>query len=334
MTEYIDSNEIIGQGFENGDSPLNDVSYEATAYALEILVHLDRKLIDEITDLQANLEDEISRMFSRDAVNLYDLYFLLKSLFITQANYPIDGSLRNKIYQYLNDTEQVGGGFSFLNTTMAPSLSSTFFVVQIYSMLAPSILLQNITTHKDWILLHSNNDGGYGNSTSTLLSTYYAVSLLDYLTSVNDLVNKSKTLSYLSSFYVSNPSDVNNNGGYLPDLTSKSSLLSSTYYCVMAISLINESSLNGGKTTNWVLSRQYFQDGGFADITEGSDQLSSSVIGSYYAFKTLTTFNPNLSKLAVEIWMVEFNYWILIILMASIGLIVVIGVVIWRRRRI
>ena len=333
LTDYIYSNEIEGQGFENGKSGLNDISFEATAYALEILDALGRSAHD-ISDLQTSLEDEINRMFNNDDVYLYDLYFLLKSLFITQSDYPIDGSLRNKIYQYLNDTEQAGGGFSFLNTTMTPSLSSTFFVVQIHLLLAPSETLQNLAIHKDWILLHNNTDGGYGNTSSTLLSTYYSVSLLDLLDSVNDLADKNKTLSYLNSFYINNPSDVNNVGGYLPDLTSKSSLLSSTYYCVMAISLVDEGSLNSAKTTNWVLSRQYFKDGGFADITEGKDQLSSSVIASYSAIKTLTTFDPTLGKLAIDIWMVEFNYWILIILMGSIGLVATISIVIWRRRRI
>jgi len=333
LTDYIYSNEIEGQGFKNGISTLNDVSFEATAYALETLKILGSPA-KRNPELQTNLENEISSMFSSEDVNLYDLYFLLKSLFITQSTYSIDGSLKNNIFIFLNGTEQVGGGFSFLNTTMSPSLSSTFFVVQIHSMLAPSQTLQNITLHKDWILLNSNPDGGYGNSTSTLLSTYYAVSLLDQLASVDDLANKSKTLSYLTSFYVNNPSDVNNIGGYLPGLTSKSSLLSSTYYCVMAISLIDGSFLNAAKTTNWVLSRQYFQDGGFSDITKGYNQLSSSVIGSYSAFKTLKIFDPNLGTLATDIWMVEFNYWILIILMGSIGLLAVIGIVIWRRRRI
>jgi len=333
LTDYILSNEIEGQGFKNGQSSENDVSFEATAYALEILSNLGRSAKD-IPSLQTNLEDEISDMFTNDAVTLYDLYFLLKSLFITKSDYSIDGNLKNRIYQYLNGTEQVGGGFSYLNSTMSPSLSSTFFVVQIHSLLAPSQPLQNITLHKDWVLLNYNTDGGYGNTTSTLLSTYYAVSLLDQLASVDDLVNKSKTLTYLTSFYVNNPSDVNNIGGYIPALTSKSSLLSSTYYCVMAISLVNNSFLNVGRTTNWVLSRQYFQDGGFTDIVDGNIQPSSSVVGSFFALKTISTFNPSLDKLAAEIWMVEFNYWILIILMASIGIIVVIGIVIWRRRRI
>ncbi|MHA1987085.1 MAG: prenyltransferase/squalene oxidase repeat-containing protein [Promethearchaeota archaeon] len=330
LTDYVLSNEIEGQGFKNGQISGNDVSFEATAYALEILSNLGRSA-QETTSLQTNLEAEINNMFN-GIVNLYDLYYLLKSLFIIDRDYSIDGSLKNRIYQYLNDTEQVGGGFSFLNATISPSLSSTYFVVQIHSLLAPSQTLQNMTLHKDWVLSNSNVDGGYGNTTSTLLSTYYAVALLDYFE--EDLANKSKTLSYLTSFYVSNPSDEDNIGGYKPALTSKTSLLSSTYYCVMTISLINNSFLNAGSTRNWVLSRQYFQDGGFSDITEGSDQPSSSVVGSFFAFKTIYAFNPSLDRLDVEIWMVEFNYWILIILMASIGIIVVIGIVIWRRRRI
>jgi hypothetical protein len=333
LTDYIYSNEIEGEGFKNGNSDGNELSFEATAYALEILKNFGRNAHD-ITSLQSNLEDEISQMFSSNAVNLYDLYFLLRSLFNIDEHYLVEENLKNRIFQYLNDTEQISGGFSFLNTTMTPSLSSTFFVVNIYTLLAPTKPLQNVTLHRDWILLNNNADGGYGNSTSTILTTYYAVSLLSILTTVDDLVNPTETFSYLYSFYVSNPSDVNGFGGFLPDLTSNSPLLSSTYYCVASISLINGSLLTADQTTKWVLSRQYFQDGGFADITEGSNQLSSSVIGTYFAITTLTTFDPLLRKLAAEIWMVEFNYWILIIIMGSIGLIAAISVFIWRRRRI
>ncbi len=333
LTDFIYSTETEGQGFEYDEDPFGDISFEATAYALEILVSFGTNAHD-ITNLKTNLEDEISYMFSNDAVDLYNLYFLFKSLFILQSDYAIEGGLQDRIFQYFNDTEQIGGGFSNLNISMSPNLSSTYFVIQIHSMLAPSETLQNLTLHRNWILLQNNTDGGYGNKTSTLLSTYYAVSLLDQLTSVDDLVNKSKTLSYLTSFYINNPSDVNNIGGYLPDLTSKSSLLSSTYYCVMSINLIDNNFLNADKTPPWVLSRQYFQDGGFTDITEGYNQLSSSVIGSYSAFKILATFDPYLGNLAIDIWMVEFNYWILIILMAVIGILAVIGVFIWRRRRI
>ncbi|MFW9896709.1 MAG: hypothetical protein ACFFD7_12960 [Candidatus Thorarchaeota archaeon] len=333
LTDFIYSNEIQGTGFENGQGKLNEVSYEATAYSLEILRSYGKSAHD-ISTLQTNLEDVIDNMFSRDSVNLYDLYFVLKSLFIIDDDYPIEENLKERIFQYLNDSEQVGGGFSFVNTTMVPTLSSTYFCVQIHTLLAPMKTLQNLTLHRDWILSNNNSDGGYGNISSTILTTYYAVSLLDTLTSVNDLTNKELTLSYLNSFYVSNPSDTDRVGGFLPDLTSKSPLLSSTFYCVTSISLINESLLNPTQINKWVLSRQYFKDGGFADLTEGDDQLSSSVFGSYFAIKTLKSFDPSLLILAVDIWNVEFNYWILIILMGGIGLIAIIGVVIWRRRRI
>ncbi|MHA2036039.1 MAG: prenyltransferase/squalene oxidase repeat-containing protein [Promethearchaeota archaeon] len=332
LTDYIYSNEIEGQGFENGISTIDEVSIEATAYALDILKSLGRSAHD-IEDLQTKLEDDINFMFNNDAVNLYNLYFLLKSLFTIHTEYSVEDSLKNRIFQYLNDTEQIGGGFSFLNISMTPTLSSTFFVVQIHSMLAPAKVIQNVTLHKDWILLNNNTDGGYGNSTSTVITTYYAVSLLDTLTSVNDLVNKNQTLSYLQSFYVGNPSDINKVGGFLPDLNSNSPILSSTFYCVMAISAIDGTLLNNDQTANWILSRQYFQDGGFIDITEGNTQQSSSVIGSYFAAKTLATLDL-LGKLAVDVWMVEFNYLILILIVGSIGILAVIGIVIWRRRRI
>ena len=53
LTDYINSNEIEGQGFKNGISGLDDVSFEATAYALETLKLLGTNA-QAITSLQTN----------------------------------------------------------------------------------------------------------------------------------------------------------------------------------------------------------------------------------------------------------------------------------------
>ncbi|MFX0028066.1 MAG: prenyltransferase/squalene oxidase repeat-containing protein [Candidatus Hermodarchaeota archaeon] len=331
LTDFILQTEVHGEGFKNGIDGENPI-IEATSYALEIL-DLYGLNAHDITDLESNLEADLEQMFDDNNVVLYDLYFLRKSLDILE--YPIDPQLKNRIHEYLNQTEQVGGGFSFSNTTTLASLSSTYFIVKLYSLIGESV--PNTTIHRDWVLLCNNSDGGYGGNkslTSTILNTYYAVSVLDELGFINYLVDEDQTLTYLNTFYIQNPSDTENHGGYLPDITANYPLLSSTYFAIKAISIINETSLNKNPTILWVLNRQNFQDGGFADISQGTDQLSSSIFSSYYAFGALMILDPSLSKLSSEVFMVEFNYWILIIIFACIGLVVGIGVIIWKRRRI
>jgi len=332
LVDFLFSTEIEGEGFKNGvegGEPIN----EATAYALEILDYYGRTAHD-VTDLETYLETELETMFDDDEIVLYELYYLLKSLDILDDLNNLDDSLKNRIHQFINGTEQISGGFSFSNTSTLASMSSTYFVVQVFDLIEEPI--PNKTVHKDWIILCNNSDGGYGGNrslSSTLLTTYYAVYLLDALNFSDDLADINLTLTYLNSFYIQNPSDTNNFGGCLPDLTANYALISSTYHCVSAIYIINESMLNSGQTTKWVLSRQYFQDGGFADITEGTSQRISSVISSYYAFETLDLFD-SLGKLSAAVFMVEFEYWILIIILGSIGLVAAIGVILWRRRRI
>ncbi|GAG84427.1 unnamed protein product, partial [marine sediment metagenome] len=164
--------------------------------------------------------------------------------------------------------------------------------------------------------------------------TYQAILTLNGMNESNSLIDPNKTLSYLKSHYVASSEDSNNFGGYLPDEVTTLASLFSTYYCIKAISLINETELNKDQTIAWVLNRQNVQDGGFVDNTEAYQQKFSSVISSYYAFETLKILNPTLSKLSQEIWMVEFNFWILGIVIIAIGLIIAIPLLIWKKRRI
>ncbi|GAH16549.1 unnamed protein product, partial [marine sediment metagenome] len=111
------------------------------------------------------------------------------------------------------------------------------------------------------------------------------------------------------------------------------SLLSSTYFCVNGIALINESELNGDDTVNWVLNHQNFLDGGFSDWVEGNDQRTSSVSASYYAFNLLETFG-SLDLLNEDIFQIEFDYLMLIIIPSTIAVIIGIIYFFIRRRRI
>jgi len=332
LISFVKNNEIEKMGFSNALSSENIVSIEATAYSLDILEDYGINP-HEIEALQNNLENDIGEMFDENDVNLYDLFYLMKSLNILQHDIDID--LENRIYQYLNDTEQIGGGFSFSNTSSSTSLASTYYIIQLYSLINETI--ENLPVHKNWILTCNNIDGGYGGNqslSSTLPNTYFAVLIFDELWEINDLVKINNTLSYLKSFYINDSTDLDNFGGYIPDKNAQYAMLSSSYFCVKAISLIDSGELNVGPTISWILTLQNFEDGGFSENTEGYKQKQSSIIALYYAFETLKILNPSLSSLAKEVWMVEFNYWILAIVLISIAVIVAVIVFVWRKRRI
>lgn len=332
LVNFIFNTEIEGEGFSNAISNNSRVSFEATACALNILDHFGRNPHEEEL-LQEYLEERIEDMIDQDSVNLYDLSYILSSL--DSLGYSLEEDLISKIYKYLNETEQSSGGFAFSNASSSVSLSSTYYVTQIFSLINKPI--ENKNLHIDWVLSTYNNDGGYGGNislVSTIISTFHAISILNELGNLSAITNLNQTSSFLKSFYVANNADPDNYGGYLPDNNAKHSLLSSTYYCVKTLSLIGNIELNKTETTRWILSRQNFQDGGFTDIIEGFEQSSSSVIDSYYAFAALKILEPSLSSLSKEIWMVEFNYWILFIVLVSIGLAFAFAIYWWRKRRI
>lgn len=336
LLDFILNTEVEGEGFSNiisGEGGEELVSLEATAYALSILNDMGL-VLDDFASIDTQLEGRIEEMFDDNQVNIYDLYYLLNSLNLIE--YTLDSSLSNRIYQFLNETSQPTGGFSFSNTTHLSSLSSSYYVIQIYTLIQQPIV--NLSIHKDWILSCNNTDGGYGGN-ETLSSTYFDTSIAAFILAderfgdINDLVDIDKTLEYLKSFYVNNSADLDNYGGYLPDELAEKALLSSTYYCVKAISLIDDNALNTREIVSWILSHQNFEDGGFAETLEGDQSIFSSVISCYFAFESLETLQ-SLHYLNNDIWMVEFDYLILGTVLGSIGLIVAIAVFLWRRRRI
>jgi len=330
LISFVRNNEIEGEGFKNRFN--DEISFEATMLALEILEFYGINPLD-VESLNSNLEDKINEMFDNNEVSLYDLYFLLKSLNLTE--YSVNSVLLDRIYDYLDDIEQLTGGFSSSNKSNQANIASTYYSIQIHLMMGKPII--NATLHKNWVLSCNNSDGGYGGNetlSSTLINTYFTVLILDELGNVAELVNSNNTLNYLKSFYVNENADFFSYGGYIPEESTNYALLSSTYFCVKAISLIDDTDLIVSPTIKWVLERQNFIDGGFAENTEGYQQKVSSIIATYFAFETLKILNPSLSSLSSEIWMVEFNYIILGIVLGSIALIVAVAIFLWRRRRI
>ena len=333
--------------YENQNSDENfGILTQDTANAIEIIDFYGAYLIEgflqavqkvDIPTLEEYLEAEITSMFNGGEIDIYDLFYLLSTL--DSLGTQLDSDLHDKIYEYINETAQITGGFSPTNTSTSANLISTFYIYNIFTLIDEPVENQTLQTlHKNWVLSCNNSDGGYGGNqtlSSTLLTTYYAIYLVKELGVVDDLVNQTSTLNYLKSFYIDDPANLANLGGYLPEVFAKNSLLSSTYFCVEGIRLIDSDELNMNKTqtVNWVLNHQNFQDGGFSDHDEDNNPNLSSISASYYAYEILKAFN-SLDLLNEEIFMVEFNFLTLIIVTSISGIIIAAIYLIWRKRRI
>ena len=333
MINFIYAN----QGLTESRNNFFGENYEENTQALQILAKFNafsfeggKYQVDKI-DLGNSLEDNLTDMFDSNTLLLCDLYNILQALDLIGYSYS---GLNTTIQNYLNSCSNVEGGFSPINTSNSRDLTSTFYAYQIYHLLG--IEFPNKTIQESWILNCSSIDGGYaGNSTlpSTLLTTYYAVFLISELDNVNALANKSKTLDYLNSLFVTDKYDSIKYGGYLPSQLAVFPLLSSTYYAITAINLIESSNLHRDPTVSWILDRQNYQDGGFSDKYSENNQELSSITATFYAFKSLMLFD-SLSLLNQDVFMVEFNYFILTIVLIAVGVLIIIAYMIWRRRRI
>lgn len=309
-------------------------SYEETSFALEVLNDCGKLGSVDTESLQSYLQNEIQIKFDGNNMNIYDLYYLLKSLdLIISTGELVNNSLEFIILNFLDGTNQTGGGFSPTNSSSTSGVISTYFAIEAYNIIDSNIIVNEV--HENWTLnCRNNGDGGYGGNASlpsSLISTYYAVLVLDNFNAINEIVNVSDTISYLSSFYISEINDQNNYGGYIPDEHAEFALLSSTYYCAKSLNILSSSELNKGETCKWVYSRQNINDGGFVDNGNENEPILSTIPCSYFAFQIITLLGGNLD---VQIWMVEFNWIILIIVLACIGVAIAGAILFWRRRRI
>lgn len=333
MIDFISSNRISdSEGFSNSvDGPL---SYDATFYALEILKDFNEinYYVDSI-ELSELFGSIIDYKIDDDAMDLYDLYYLLSSInTLGQINNIIisNSSLNGKIINYLNQTNLITGGFSMTNTSSYPIVISTFLGIKCYEIINQE--MNNALSHINWLLTCNNTDGGFGgNSTavSSISSTNYAVLALNSLDSFNNLTSttKEKIIQYAKSFYLSN-------GGYKPDTSLTQTVIWSTYYNIKIISMVSGSEYNDRLTTiNWILDRQNTLDGGFSDPSTGIGSQNSSMSTSYNAYQTLKILNA-LDSLNSEIGLVEFNWYVLLGILVAIGFTAGLIFFLWKRRQI
>ena len=347
LTDYLLSCEIKDEGFSNSPEEEDDVSFDATAYAIEILddynMLITRDIWGEVentvntSDLMEYLEDKGKDRADDINIDIYKTYFILKAL--NTLEYETSSSLENSIETYLDSLDRSGNGFAAISTSSSASITSTYFAMMTYELIDEKI--PNESAHKAWIRSCRNSDGGYGGNTtlsSSILNTFNAISIF-YVILDDDLSGEDDTIEYLDSFYVDDKGDDDNYGGYLPDENAENALLSSTYYCVQGISLIDKGDLkHEDKTLDWVLDRQNFKDGGFIDNSDGDEQKESSTTASYFAYQTLIILDgKELPSMEVKVFMLEFiwvDWLILVILLTFLGVAVIYSIIIWRKRRI
>ena len=330
--DHQKGNESFGASSQDTANAIEILDYY-DAYVVEVLFE-ETKSVDK-ADLKVYLGDTIQAMFDTGYIEIYSVYNLLEALDTIESLVDsLDSDLHNEIYSYINETVQIGGGFSLTNSSNNANMVSTYYTYKILTIMGEPV--DNQTLHKSWVLSCNNTDGGYGGNqtlSSTLITTYYAAYLINELGTINDLANQTATLNYFKSLYIGDSNNLEHYGGYLPNLYAEIPLLSSTFFCVEGIDLINDNELNKDATSKWVLKNQNYLDGGFSDWVEGTEESTSSISSSYYAFKILRNFGL-LDLLNEEIFMVEPSFLTLIIVPSVIGVIILVIYLLWRRRRI
>jgi len=327
LTDFILDNRISKtDGFTNSINE-DTMSFEATHYSLIILDN-NGLLNQEVnpSGLSTTLKDQLEIRLDNTEINLYEMFYILNSLEL--LGFENLTNLKEKIGLYLNQSEIASGGFAPTNASESSTIISTYFAIKNYEIFGKET--PNKTLHLDWVQDCYNMDGGFGGDPtlpSTLLNTYFALLIILELNGTINLPDSLTTLSYIKSFYTSN-------GGYLPDSTSTTPLLSSTYYAIHSISLININEYNNkGKTISWILERQNLIDGGFSDPLNNPKDQFSSVSTSYFAYETLITLGA-ISYLDQQFGKVEFNWIILLIVLLVISVIIGLGFYLWKKRKI
>lgn len=327
LTDFILDNRIAkSDGFTNSINE-DTISFEATHYSLDILDN-NGLLTQEVnpSGLSSTLKDMLDTLLDNKEMNLYEMFYILNSLDL--LGFENLTNLEEKIGLYLNQTEIASGGFAPTNTSDSSTLISTYFAIKNYEIFGKEI--PNKTFHLDWIQDCYNIDGGFGGDPtlpSTLSNTYYALLTILQLNGTINLPDSLATLSYIKSFYSSY-------GGYIPDSSSNTPLLSSTYYAIYSISLLDTSEYNNkGKTMSWILERQNLIDGGFSDPLNNPKDQFSSVTTSYFAYETLITLDA-ITYLDQQFGKVEFNWIILLVVLLVISVIIGLGFYLWKKRKI
>jgi len=133
LTDFIFAQQDDSIGFGESD--------QETAYALEMIDYFNLYVIQglfgsttkvDISAFKDNLEEKLENLFDDGESDLFKIYYLLKALDI--LDYPIDSDLKDEIYDYLNQTEHLEGGFRLNTILLSADMISTYFAYKIVDL--------------------------------------------------------------------------------------------------------------------------------------------------------------------------------------------------------
>lgn len=339
LTDFILNNKIENLGYSNSILEEETISEQSTYYALKMLEDLNLLETQEDLDIMAtmltqNVQAELNDLDDNSLVNLY---YLLQSLDLLDGLDEISTANKNEIMNWVNISKHENGGFKN-NNISSPTVFYTYFSVKILDLLS-SENISDSQKHAEWIISCYNSDGGFGgNSTlnSSIIGTYYSVLGVNFLASINNLsLQEESIIKYIMKFYISDIADSQNYGGFSQTDSPSKSLVSTTFYCVSTVDLLNSSQLDSQTILQWVLKSQNPIDGGFSESTLDGSTSYSSMITTYYAFNIIKYFDPDFSSLNENVWDVEFNWIILlIIILVIIAVPTLMIFIIWKKRKV
>ncbi len=340
LTDFILNNRIENLGYSNSILEEDTISEQSTYYALKMLKDLNLLETQEDLDIMAtmlahNVQTELDDLNDNSLVTLY--YLLLSLNLIGDNLDKISTDNKNEIINWINQSKHENGGFKNYNSS-SPTVFHTYFSVKILSLLSPENISDS-QKHTEWIINCYNSDGGFGGNTtlnSSIISTHYAVLGVNFTTNINNLSSqKDSIIQYMMNFYVSDIFDSSNYGGFSQTESPSNSFISTTYFCVSTVNLLDSSQLDSQTILQWVLKSQNPIDGGFSESKSDGSTSYSSMITTYYAFNIIKYFDPDFSSLNENVWDVELDLFVLlIIILIIIAVPTLVIFIIWRKRKV
>jgi prenyltransferase beta subunit len=222
---------------------------------------LDAEDKEYFKKMNLNFQNEDTLKVSKFFDNTYDIYFIDSILnFETQINYETWSKDKRK--ELLGDIED------FLRKNVK--------------------LMQrkNEEIHLKFILSLNTTEGGFRNDKNhppSLSATYYAISMLEKLNSL-DRIEKNEVIKFILSNEDKN--GVFKNGTGFPPI------LESTFYAIMSLEYLRSIEvLDKNKYINYILSLQN-EDGGFSHkIKQEAREADSRMDNTYFATKILKALN-------------------------------------------
>ncbi|HME50816.1 MAG TPA: prenyltransferase/squalene oxidase repeat-containing protein [Candidatus Lokiarchaeia archaeon] len=224
--------------------------------------------------------------FPGSVVTLQSTYQALQIAEYFDIATMLDRNDLNNNENFTKLSQNANGGFG-----ANPSLSANATIFSTYFALKILNFTGNLTgqysvinENKVYQFLQSCGNGtdlfsGSPNSATSIMATAFATMIYyEFLSNFTNLFTGPRTLAIVS--YIKN--NVGQYGGFIDPSIDNVATLSTTYYAVKTLSLLNIGIPNDDNNlTNWIMNHQNNNDGGF--IEGDPSQTSSSILATYYA---------------------------------------------------